>query len=98
MIYILSLSTKKEIQNKTKKIKSQIYFLGDTTIDVLTRLAHDIYEEKLEFQTARKKNFFERTYRKFADYYPASLLCFVPVVLIVMSCMVSVNPRKEKKH
>ena len=71
---------------------------GDTSHEVLLRVAHEIHENTIDLRTARKKGFIERTMKKFMDYYPTSLLALVPFVLTIMSLVVSTVPEKAKKH
>ena len=71
---------------------------GETSEDELVRIAHQIHEGTIELRKVRKKGIIEKTYRKFVDFYPTSLLIFVPLVLVIMSVSVSTTPDKQKKN
>ena len=70
---------------------------AEASLDSLSEIAHRIHDDTLLMNKATGKGFFEKTWRKLVDYFPASLLCLVPIVMMIMSCTVSARADKEKK-
>ena len=69
----------------------------EASLDNLNEIAHRIHDDTLLLNKAVPRGFFAKTWRKLVDYFPASLLCFVPIVMIIMSFTVSTRADKEKK-
>jgi hypothetical protein len=68
---------------------------ADISLEELHKLSYEISNDSLELIKAKEKGFLEKVTNKLNDYYPWSLLCLLPFVLII--CSYSINVPKKIK-